>query len=315
MARLYVALFGLLYLASPCLSDPRPVDYLTVRSLALFAPTARLSIVESILRNRDLIHNAGVDTPERLVQFLAQVATETSGLAHLEERLNYSAARLRVIFPRRVTPALAEALAGNPLAIANHVYRDRLGNKGETDGWRYRGSGIIQVTGRGSFRWLGQLVGLPLETQPELLRAPDPALRVALKLWSQRNINNFADAGDVDGIRKQLNGSQIGADESKVWAARARRYLGRQAVGIDQAIESEVATTDFDQLLVRDGYLRAGEAGSKEATEKAINSWIKEREVGNPASEIIEEERKVERLLEAASEGLILKKLRIELFQ
>src|SRR5207237_1183036 len=107
-----------------------------------------------------------------------QCAHESQELNRLVENLYYSATALARTWPRRF-PAVteAEAYARQPERIANRVYADRLGNGDEDsgDGWRYRGRGIIQITGRGNYREVGAALVLPLEARPALLEEPQDA--------------------------------------------------------------------------------------------------------------------------------------------
>jgi len=119
-----------------------------------------------------------VDSPIRMAAFLAQVAHESSELNVLAENLNYSAAGLRATWPKRFTSdAQARSYARQPERIANFVYTSRLGNGDEKsgDGWRFRGRGLLQLTGRSQYRAAGAELDLPLEAQPEAraeLRSP-----------------------------------------------------------------------------------------------------------------------------------------------
>lgn len=135
-------------------------------------------------------------TAPRMAAFLAQAAHESNQLRWLVERLDYSPKRLMAVWPRRFpTLARAEAYAHSPERLANFVYANRLGN-GDTasgDGWRYRGRGIFQLTGRGNYRRVGEALGLPLEAEPELLEQPEHAALSAAQFWQARGLNELAD--------------------------------------------------------------------------------------------------------------------------
>lgn len=95
----------------------------------------------------------GIDTPARVAHFLAQVGVESGGLARVEENLSYSAERLMTVWPSRFkTLAAAQAYARNPEALANKVYGGRMGSTQPGDGWRYRGRGLKQLTGRNNYK-------------------------------------------------------------------------------------------------------------------------------------------------------------------
>jgi putative chitinase len=171
-------------------------------------------------------------SPARLAAFLAQIAHESAELARTVENLNYSAAGLRKTWPSRFpTLALAEVYARKPMAIANKVYADRLGNGPEAsgDGWRFRGRGLIQLTGRSNYRAAALALGLPLEGEPELLEQPGPASRSAAWYWQDRGLNELADAGIGEAfanITRRINGGLTGHAERVRYWARAKQALG-----------------------------------------------------------------------------------------
>lgn len=95
-----------------------------------------------------------------------------------------------------------------PEAIANRVYADRNGNGNEAsgDGWRYRGSGYLQLTGRSNYEKIGSIVKLDLEGNPELAREPGAAARIAFAFWDALQCSPLADRGDVDSLTEKING-------------------------------------------------------------------------------------------------------------
>jgi len=206
-------------------AQEQPTAVVDVPTLARFSPRARADIVATISEQWDRAIAAGIATPRRAHHFLAQIATETGGFRLLEENLNYSAERLVQVFPRRVTWEDAQRLAHKPVAIANHVYNGRLGNSPPTDGWTFRGSGLLQLTGRANFAGRGKELGVPLEEKPELARLPATAFSTAVAYWRARNINVAADKDDLVTVRRLINGGTNGLPESRVWLARARRYF------------------------------------------------------------------------------------------
>jgi predicted chitinase len=197
-------------------------------SLAKFSPRGRVDLVATIVGQWDLATSAEITSARRIDHFLAQLATETGGFRLIAENLNYSAPRLREIFPSRVTEEQALLLAHKPIAIANHVYNGRLGNNPPMDGWTYRGSGLIQLTGRANFARVGQELGLPLEPNPDWVRQPVGAFQTAVAFWKARRINGIADSDDIVRVRKAVNGGANGLNEARIWLARAKRYLSRE---------------------------------------------------------------------------------------
>lgn len=143
----------------------------------------------------------GITEESDIFDFLATLSHESIGLTRWEENLNYSADRLKVIFPNYFEPKRkgfkAEDYARNPEKIANHVYADKnrgktgkLGNINEGDGWKYRGSGPIQETGRSNFAETSKRIGVDLVTNPDLLRTnPEVGIKAACE-WYSRNVLN-----------------------------------------------------------------------------------------------------------------------------
>lgn len=147
--------------------------------------------------------------------FLGQILHESALLERLEEGLNYTrASRLCEIWPSRFkTLDDAEKFVRNPIALANKVYGGRLGNVDAGDGWKYRGSGPIQVTGKDNFSALERLCGIPLVANPDLLRRPGPeALRVCVAWWEGRVPD--AIMGSPKRVRRAVNGGEIGLDDT-----------------------------------------------------------------------------------------------------
>jgi putative chitinase len=158
-----------------------------------------------------------IDSPARIAAFLAQIGHESGGLTRLVENLNYSAQGLAATWPNRYAGpnALALKLARKPEAIANNCYANRMGNGDEAsgDGWRYRGRGLVQVTGRNNYEAAGKALGQPLLEQPELLQLPGPAARSAVWFWKSNGCNELADADKFEAITRKINGGMHGQAE------------------------------------------------------------------------------------------------------
>jgi putative chitinase len=157
--------------------------------------------------------NSSVTTARRLCHFMGQVFVESVGFTLLEENLRYrNAARLDAIFSRVQGIEDAQALIdAGPQAIGNRVYAKRLGNGDEAsgDGWEYRGSGYIQLTGRANFRSIGELIGIDLEGDPGLARDPATAAEVAFAFWDAKECSDPADDGDVEEVTRRINGNAL----------------------------------------------------------------------------------------------------------
>lgn len=153
----------------------------------------------------------GITGRLRLAAFLATILHESGGLRLMEENLNYSAPRLLQVWPARFpTLADAAAVAGNPEALANKVYGGRLGNDQPGDGWRYRGRGLIQLTGKANYATFARQIGARPEDLPALLATRTGAADSAAAFWVARGCNEAADRGDITAVRRLVNGGTIG---------------------------------------------------------------------------------------------------------
>ena len=144
-----------------------------------------------------------------LQDFLGQVLHESAGLTRLEENLNYSSARLCVVWPSRFpTPADAQPYANNPEALANRVYGGRMGNTEPGSGWRYRGRGPLQLTGHDNYDFVGDLMGQDLIDLPELMGQPRYALEACIAWWENKIPDSML--GDPEKVTKRVNGGLVG---------------------------------------------------------------------------------------------------------
>ena len=153
-----------------------------------------------------------IDSRLRAAGFLAQIGHESGQLRVLVENLNYSADALVRTWPSRFTAQTAPAYARQPEKIANRVYGGRMGNGPESsgDGWRYRGRGLIQLTGRNNYRAAGTELGLLLEDQPELLEQAEHAAQSAAWWWAKHGLNELADADRIQDIGSIINTGKPG---------------------------------------------------------------------------------------------------------
>jgi putative chitinase len=164
----------------------------------------------------------GVNTPLRLAHFLAQCGHESGGFRLTQENLNYSAKGLMGIFKKYFpTQALADAYARKPEKIANKVYGNRMGNGPETsgEGYRFRGRGYIQLTGKQNYTAFDLAVEDDILANPDLVSSKH-ALSSAAWFWKKNGLNLIADTGSstevVTKITKRVNGGTIGlADRIK----------------------------------------------------------------------------------------------------
>ena len=171
-----------------------------------------------------------VDTIERVAMFVAQCGHESAGFRVLSENLNYSAKALNTIFPKYFRRAGRDANAYHrqPEKIANVIYANRMdnGDSDSGDGWRFRGGGILQLTGRYNYTQFGKAVEMSPEEAVDYVRTKKGALDSACWFWDTNNINKWCDAMDVVGATKRINGGTIGLDDRKKHYLHAIDVLG-----------------------------------------------------------------------------------------
>jgi len=169
-----------------------------------------------------------IDTPLRAAAFIAQTAHESAEYSRFIENLNYSAQGLLNTWPKKFTAKLAAAYARQPDRIASYVYACRMGNGDEAsgDGWRYRGRGVIQITGKDLYQACGSGLGVDLAASPELLEQPHFAFLSAAWFWGSRKLNDLADRGDLVGITRVINGGTNGLEERQAYYKLAKAALG-----------------------------------------------------------------------------------------
>jgi putative chitinase len=197
----------------------------TADQLSQLCPKADKAVLTALAEALNVrLPAGGITTNIRLRHFLAQCAHESAGLTRFTENLNYSEKGLRKIFPKHFDAAAARDYARQPERIANRAYANRLGNGDETsgDGWRYRGRGIFQLTGRANYRTFGAQVGVTLEDEPDRAAEPAIAVQVAIAYWNDRHLSDRADADDIEGVTRGINGGTIGLEDRKRLLAKAK---------------------------------------------------------------------------------------------
>jgi predicted chitinase len=209
----------------------------TLATLGVLAPNAHPNYLKAISNGGPLFEKHGITTPLRMAHFLAQAMQETGSFTVLRESMNYSVERMLVIFgvghhSAKITAAEAPGLAHNQAALAERVYglgnphkAHELGNTQAGDGFRYRGNGVLQTTGRDAHRRMGQACGLDFEGNPDLVTIPENALKPALQEWTDGNLNHFADVNDIRTITKRINGGLNGFPERQAFFAKLRPRL------------------------------------------------------------------------------------------
>ena len=184
---------------------------------------------------------AGIDRALRVAHALAQQCVETRSFSRMVESLNYSVQGLLGTFSRsRISKADCERLGRKdneaPLSldrqaeIANIVYggnfgRTQLGNMSPGDGFKYRGRGAKQTTGLYNYAAVANLTGIDVVANPEKLEDPNLGMRAACIFWTSRNCNRFADADDITGLTRAINGGDNGLPDRKAALLRAKQIL------------------------------------------------------------------------------------------
>ena len=176
-----------------------------------------------------LLPDYDINTPLRVAHFIAQCAHESGNFVFIKENLNYRAASLMTTFKRYFpTMELAQQYEKRPEKIANRVYANRMGNGDEAsgDGWRYCGRGLIQLTGKDNYTFFAGSLGISVEEASEYLGTFEGAAQSACWYWEQNNLNRFADANDVRGLTRAINGGYIGLEDRQKHTEHALHVLG-----------------------------------------------------------------------------------------
>lgn len=151
-----------------------------------------------------LLNKWGINTPLRRAHFFAQIYHESKFIANRVENMNYSAKRLREVFPKYFTVEEATQFAYQPEKIGNRVYGNRMGN-GPTEGYRNRGRSLLQITGADNLKALSKATGVDYYKNPYLLLNEADGMISACWFWKTNNINKYADIDDIDGVSDLVN--------------------------------------------------------------------------------------------------------------
>ena len=166
--------------------------------------------------------NFDINTPNRVAGFLAQIGHESGGFRFTSENLNYRSEALTRVWPTRFPPGIAESYAMQPERIANRAYADRMGNGDEAsgDGWKYRGRGLIQLTGKDNYAAFSMSADNEALVKPHLVAEPELAALSAGWFWQTNGLNALADDKDIVGMTKQINGGTNGLDDRQMRYSR-----------------------------------------------------------------------------------------------
>jgi putative chitinase len=154
-----------------------------------------------------------IDTSLEVSAFLANLVVESGGFRYKEENLNYSASNLLRVFPTHFTREEAARYAGKPMAIANRVYSNRMGNGPESsgDGWKFRGKGFIQITGKTNVSAYATFKQSSLDEASDYLSTIEGAVDSACWFWCWKNLGSYTQ--DFEELCRRINGGTNGHDE------------------------------------------------------------------------------------------------------
>jgi len=220
----------------------------------------------------DILPKYGITTPRRVAHFMSQCAHESNNFRSLEENLNYSADALARVFPRYFGTGKrdAAAYARNPEKIANYVYMDefrtaKMGNINPGDGWRFRGRGLKQLTGRDNYTRFGKSVGMTAEQAAEYVATEKGAIESACWFWDTNRLNTIADTDDVVLMTRRINGGNIGLEDRQQRYNRALPLLEGKTPTPAAAPVAAAAGIDMTTVI---------RVGSRGETVKAVQAKL-----------------------------------------
>ena len=208
----------------------------------------------------DILPKYGITTQRRLAHFVSQCAHESNNFKSLEENLNYREETLLKVFPRYFGAGKRNAAeyAKNPEKIANYVYMDefrssKMGNVNEGDGWRFRGRGLKQLTGRDNYTRFGKSVGMTAEEAAVYVATEKGAIESACWFWNANNLNEIADTDDVTRMTKKINGGDIGLADRQSRYANALSVLGGKISSTPSSTNSQITDAVTQSTVLRVG--------------------------------------------------------------
>jgi putative chitinase len=236
----------------------------------------------------DILPKYDITTEARVAGFISQCAHESGNFMTLEENLNYKEETLLKIFGRYFGPGKRDAkeYARNPEKIANYVYMDefrssKMGNVKEGDGWRFRGRGLKQLTGRENYTNFGKSVNMTAEQAAEYVATEKGAIESACWFWNAKKLNAVADTGDVVKMTKIINGGNIGLADRQSRYKKAMEVFGGK---VDLKAVPVTEDSDTPPVLKKGskgewvkkmqkvlGATQDGDFGP--GTEKAVKAW------------------------------------------
>ena len=191
---------------------------ITLELLQAVCPKTKSSILNGYVEPLNTVaeYYEMLENKKRIAAFIAQLAHESGGFNFTSENLNYSADGLRRVFPRYFpTDELAKQYARKPEKIANRVYANRMKNGDEAsgDGYKFRGRGLIQLTGRDNYTRFAAALDMTLDETISYLETPNGAVVSAGWFWDNNKLNAYCDRDDFIGLTKRINGGTIGLED------------------------------------------------------------------------------------------------------
>ena len=209
----------------------------------------------------EIMPKYGITTKRRVAHFISQCGHESGDFRIMEENLNYSEKALNAVFGRYFGPGKRDAAeyARNPEKIANYVYMDefrskggQMGNTQDGDGWRFRGRGLKQLTGRNNYTAFAKSVDMSAEEAADYVSTFKGAVESACWFWDKNKLNTIAEGDDVKAMTKKINGGTIGLEDRQKRYSKAMEVLGMSADQFDSAED------DAEEIIDDIGVLRKG---------------------------------------------------------
>lgn len=226
-----------------------------------------------------------ITTDKRIAGFVSQCAHESMDFTAMSENLNYREETLNKVFPRYFGPGKRNAAeyAKNPEKIANYVYMDefrssKLGNTQPGDGWRFRGRGLKQLTGRDNYTRFAKDYNMTAEEAAAWVETKEGALASALWFWKTNNLNPIADTGNVAALTKKINGGDIGLADRQARYAKAMAALGGKisaaapvTTAVSETLRRGSKGDAVKKMQAKLGLTADGDFGP--GTEAALKKW------------------------------------------
>ena len=210
---------------------------------------------------KEVFPKFGIDTPKRIAAFISQCGHESAGWRYFSENLNYSAKALDTVFRKYFAYGGRNAYdyERQPEKIANVVYANRMGN-GDSfsgDGWRYRGRGPIQLTGKNNYTTFSSEMNVDAVTDPDIVSNDfKVSLMSAIWFWNTNGLNRYADEGDIKTMTKRINGGYIGLEDRLMYYVLALDILDNTEIVVNPVRKD--TKVSYGKL----GVLRRGSRGS-----------------------------------------------------